>query len=60
LAAEGASAARNAGVVGKARTPFELDWLHRRTGGRSLTANLALLEANAELAGEVASALALD
>jgi pseudouridylate synthase len=60
LAAEGAAAARNAGVVGKARTPFELDWLHRRTGGRSLTANLALLEANAELAGEVASALALD
>src|SRR6266511_3835906 len=59
LSAEGASAARNAGVVGKARTPFELDWLHRRTGGRSLAANLALLEANAGLAGEVASALAL-
>src|SRR6266545_3855799 len=59
LSAEGASAARNAGVVGKARTPFELDWLHRRTGGRSLAANLALLEANAGLAGEVAYALAL-
>jgi pseudouridine-5'-phosphate glycosidase len=59
LAAEGAAAARNAGVVGKARTPFELDWLHRRTGGRSLAANLALLEANAGLAGEVAAALAL-
>src|SRR6266536_2056433 len=59
LSAEGASAARNAGVVGKARTPFELDWLHRRTGGRSLAANLALLEANAGLAGEVASALAM-
>jgi pseudouridylate synthase len=58
LSAEGASAARNAGVVGKARTPFELDWLHRRTGGRSLAANLALLEANAGLAGEVAAALA--
>jgi len=28
LSAEGASAARNAGVVGKARTPFELDRLH--------------------------------
>jgi pseudouridine-5'-phosphate glycosidase len=59
LAAEGAAAARNAGVVGKARTPFELDWLHRRTGGRSLAANLALLEANAGLAGEVAAALAV-
>jgi pseudouridine-5'-phosphate glycosidase len=58
LAAEGAAAARGAGVFGKARTPFELDWLHRRTGGRSLTANLALLEANAGLAGEVAVTLA--
>jgi pseudouridylate synthase len=58
LAAEGAAAARDAGAVGKGRTPFELDWLHRRTGGRSLEANLALLEANAALAGEVAAALA--
>ncbi len=58
LAAEGAAAARAAGAVGKARTPFELDWLHRRTGGRSLEANLALLEANAGLAGELAAALA--
>ena len=58
LAAEGAAAARDAAVFGKARTPFELDWLHRRTGGRSLVANLALLEANAGLAGEIAAALA--
>ena len=58
LAAAGAVAAREAGVAGKARTPFELDWLHRRTGGRSLAANLALLEANAGLAGEIAAALA--
>src|SRR4029453_18365280 len=35
LAAERGPAARDAGVSGKARTPFELDWLHRRTGGRS-------------------------
>jgi pseudouridylate synthase len=58
LAAEGAAAAGDAGVFGKARTPFELDWLHRRTGGRSLVANLALLEANAGLAGEIAAGLA--
>jgi pseudouridylate synthase len=58
LAASGAAAARDAGVFGKARTPFELDWLHRRTGGRSLAANLALLEANAGLAGEIAAGLA--
>jgi pseudouridine-5'-phosphate glycosidase len=57
LAASGAAAARDAGVFGKARTPFELDWLHRRTGGRSLAANLALLEANAGLAGEIAAGL---
>jgi pseudouridylate synthase len=58
LAAAGTEAARDAGATGKARTPFELDWLHRRTGGRSLEANLALLEANAGLAGEIAVALA--
>jgi pseudouridine-5'-phosphate glycosidase len=57
LAAEGAAAAHDAAVFGKARTPFELDWLHRRTGGRSLVANLALLEANAGLAGEIAAGL---
>jgi pseudouridine-5'-phosphate glycosidase len=58
LAAAGAAAATKAGVRGKDRTPFELDWLARRTGGRSLAANLALLEANASLAGEIAVALA--
>jgi pseudouridylate synthase len=58
LAAEGAAAASDAAVFGKARTPFELDWLHRRTGGRSLAANLALLEANAGLGGEIAAGLA--
>lgn len=58
LAAASTAAANAAGIVGKARTPFELDWLHRRTGGRSLAANLALLEANAGLAGELAAALA--
>lgn len=58
LSAAGAAAATKAGVRGKHRTPFELDWLARRTGGRSLAANLALLEANAGLAGELAAALA--
>ena len=32
--------------------------VERATGGRSLAANLALLEANARLAGEIAAALA--
>jgi pseudouridine-5'-phosphate glycosidase len=58
LSAAGAAAATKAGVRGKGRTPYELDWLARRTGGRSLAANLALLEANAGLGGEIAVALA--
>jgi pseudouridine-5'-phosphate glycosidase len=58
LSAAATAAAAKAGVRGKSRTPFELDWLARRTGGRSLGANLALLEANAGLAGELAVALA--
>jgi pseudouridylate synthase len=45
-------------VRGKAVTPFLLGCLAERTGGRSLEANLALLEANARLAGEVAVAAA--
>jgi len=60
-AAEVADAAREAetqadaaGIDGKARTPFLLATLAEITGGRSLDSNLALLEANARLAGEVA------
>jgi pseudouridylate synthase len=51
-------AAAAEGIRGKARTPFLLSCLAERTGGRSLEANLALLEANARLAGEVAAASA--
>ena len=52
-----AEAARR-GIAGKALTPFLLSCLAERTGGRSLEANLALLEANASLAAEVAVELA--
>jgi pseudouridylate synthase len=51
-------AATAAGVRGKAVTPFLLGCLAERTDGRSLEANVALLEANARLAGEVAVAAA--
>jgi pseudouridine-5'-phosphate glycosidase len=51
-------AAALAGVRGKAVTPFLLTCLAERTGGRSLDANLSLLESNARLAGEVAVAVA--
>lgn len=44
------------GVRGKALTPFLLSCLAASTGGVSLEANLALLESNARLAGEVAVA----
>jgi pseudouridine-5'-phosphate glycosidase len=50
--------AERLGVRGKAVTPFLLACLAERTGGASLEANLVLLEANAELAGRVARALA--
>jgi pseudouridylate synthase len=41
------------GVRGAAVTPFLLERVTRLTEGRSLDANLALLEANASLAGEI-------
>ena len=46
--------ARIAGVRGAAVTPFLLAAVDRATGGRSLATNLALLEANAALAAEIA------
>ncbi len=46
------------GIRGKARTPFLLATLAELTGGRSLAANLALLQDNARVAGLVAAAAA--
>jgi pseudouridylate synthase len=45
------------GIHGAALTPYLLSELVRLTGGGSLAANLALLEQNALLAGEIAVAL---
>lgn len=45
------------GVQGAALTPYLLSELVRLTGGGSLAANVALLEQNASLAGEIAVAL---
>lgn len=44
-------------VTGKAITPFLLDAVRRATEGRSLTANRALIVANARLAAQVAVSL---
>lgn len=56
--AEAAARADAQGVRGPALTPFLLAALEALTGGRSLAANLALLIANARLAGELARRLA--
>lgn len=54
---EALAAARTSGVRGAAVTPFLLAAVERATGGRSVATNLALLEENARLAGQVAVAI---
>ena len=46
------------GVSGKAVTPFLLGRIVELSGGQSLKSNIALIKANARLAGEIAVALA--
>jgi pseudouridine-5'-phosphate glycosidase len=46
--------ARREGIAGARMTPFLLAAVTRLTGGSSLAANLALLEQNASLAGDIA------
>ncbi len=55
--AQASAMAREAGVQGKALTPFLLKRLTELSGGRTLEVNLALIEANAALAGQIAVAL---
>jgi pseudouridylate synthase len=50
--------AEAAGIHGPASTPFVLGRVARITGGRSVRANLALIEHNAGVAGRIAVALA--
>jgi pseudouridylate synthase len=50
--------ARAQGIEGSASTPFLLRSIVHQTGGRSLRANVALLENNAAVAGQIAVALA--
>jgi pseudouridine-5'-phosphate glycosidase len=52
------AAAQARGVHGKDVTPFLLEAVARATSGRARRANLALLERNAAVAGEIAAALA--
>lgn len=55
--AEALRAAEEAGVRGKALTPFLLARVGEATAGRSLTVNIALLEQNARVAAHLAEAL---
>ena len=56
--ADALAAATQAGVRGKAVTPFVLDHLHRVSEGATLVVNVRLVLRNAELAGRIATALA--
>jgi pseudouridine-5'-phosphate glycosidase len=55
---EALAAARAAGVTGKDVTPFLLEYFHRSSAGASLTANVAIILANAALAARIAVAAA--
>jgi pseudouridine-5'-phosphate glycosidase len=52
------SEAKTRGVSGKAVTPFLLSTLFEKTGGRSLSTNIALVKNNAALAARLAASLA--
>lgn len=56
--AEALAEARARRLAGKLLTPFLLQALDRGTGGAARGANVALLEANARVAGQLAAALA--
>jgi pseudouridine-5'-phosphate glycosidase len=58
LLAEGLALLAERGITGKDVTPTLLAHFHAGSAGASLTANLALVRANAELAAQVAVALA--
>jgi pseudouridine-5'-phosphate glycosidase len=51
------ASAKAQGVAGKKLTPFLLNELSQKSGGKTLAANVALLENNARVAAEIAGAL---
>ena len=54
--AQALAAADDAGVRGKAVTPFLLDYMQRATGGASVAVNLDVARSNIALAGQIAVA----
>ena len=58
ILAEALKLADEKGINGKEITPFLLSQMSERSGGRTLAANIALLENNARIAAALAAALA--
>ena len=58
ILADALELAEDRGVLGKEITPFLLSQISERSGGRTLTANIALLENNAKIATAIANELA--
>ncbi len=58
MIAQAQALADQAGIAGKALTPFLLQQIHELSQGRSLQANLALVNHNARLAAQIAIELA--
>jgi pseudouridine-5'-phosphate glycosidase len=57
LIADALTEAQTQSVAGKNLTPFLLNELSQKSGGKTLAANVALLENNARVAAEIAGAL---
>ena len=54
---DGLAKAKTAGIIGKAVTPFLLEYFHSNSKGESLRVNVEIIKANAALAAQVAVAL---
>ena len=54
---DGLAKAKTAGIIGKAVTPFLLEYFHSISKGESLRVNVEIIKANAALAAQIAVAL---
>ena len=54
---DGLAKAKTAGIIGKAVTPFLLEYFHSKSKGESLRVNVEIIKTNAALAAQIAVAL---
>ena len=54
---DGLAKTKTAGIIGKAVTPFLLEYFHSNSKGESLRVNVEIIKANAALAAQIAVAL---